>query len=196
MVGIKDKIWLIRLNRGSNEYIITTNPEFVEFFKKHRRHCGSLVWCRCFIQNKKYTIWTYLWLIKTFMVLKREEGIAKIYHAHSYGNSPEFKINTVLKKKDKDSYYFNVYEHSSLNENKVIKVFRTPLKEIENTVWHYRRVIGIDPVDYTNLKELLAPKGYCGEGIPSEFDKFMYPREETKEKPLPFYKRFWNWLLG
>jgi len=155
MVGIekkKVKIWLIRESKGSRNYYLTSDPEFVRDFKKNRRHHGNLVWCRCFLETGKYSVWTYMWALRTYLNLKVNLHISESLMRQS-------AINRGYLKPFEKASWKDTYRFTSYNENiKVIKEFRARLKDIERRLWIFRNILGEESVDFINLRDLVEPK--------------------------------------
>jgi hypothetical protein len=203
MVGMNDKkvnkIWLIRESKGSDIYYLTGDPKFVEYFKSHRRHWGNLIWARGLVEDKRYSYWAHLWLLKTYLVILEDVGKSFLGPwAHISPGTDKIKtdIGNGLYKFSpkytfKDTYRFDF----RLNRNAlcVIKCFRNRLRFIEGVIWDHRNFLGECSLDYSNLKFLIEPRHGLPKNPKGPYDRWRMPEPPKKHKvPISWIARIWK----
>lgn len=196
-----NKIWLIRESKGSDVYYLTGDPEFVKWFKAHRRHWGNLIWARGLTEDKKYSYWAHLWLLKTYLVILNDIGKRKWFLCPWKDINPETdRIKTNIgngrysfssKYTFKDTWRFDF--SSNCYTSSVIKSFRNRLRFIEGVLWDHRNFLGECSLDYGNLQFLIEPRYGLPKNPQGPYDYWRMPEPPKKHKtPISWLSRIWK----
>jgi hypothetical protein len=205
MVGINkkvSKIWLIRESKGSNIYYLTGDPDFVKSFKSHRRHWGNLVWARGLTEDRRYSYWAHLWLLKTYLVILSEVGKG-YWYLPTWGRdiSPEKeRLKTDIggglyrfspKYIFRDTWRFDF--SSNYYSGDIIKNFHNRLRVIEGIIWDHRNFTGECSLDWSNIKFLIEPRHVLPKNPQGPYDRWRMPEEPKKHKaPMSWLSKLWR----
>ena len=197
MVGVKvSRVWLIRESKGSDTYYLTGDPEFVKFFKEHRRHWGNLIWARGIQENRRYSYPTHLWLLKTYLIIleKTGKGWGWPWYSQDLDGCPEgvHRMKTEIgdgtyslgpEHVFKDTYRFNF--ESNCHSGDVIKSFRCRFRFIEGLIWNYRNFLGTTNrlEEWSIIKSLIEPQHKLPRTPEGPYDLWRMPPKDEK-KPL------------
>ena len=204
MVGIIDKkvnkIWLIRESKGSSIFYLTGDPDFVKYFKSHRRHWGNLIWVRGLTEDRRYSYWAHLWLFKTYLAILSEVGRGHWFLA------PWAHVNTDRLKTDlgnglysfspkhtfKDTWRFD-FSHNC-HSGSVIKCFHDRLRSIEGVIWDHRNFTGECSLDWSNIQFLIEPRHILPKTPEGPYDRWRLPEEPPKKHkaPISWIARIWK----
>jgi hypothetical protein len=205
MVGIDqkvNKIWLIRESKGSSIYYLTGDPGFVKYIKSHRRHWGNLVWTRGLTEDRRYSYWAHLWLLKTYLVLLSEVGSGHWYLLTWGCREPREgdRLRTDIgngqyaispKHTFKDTWRFDFSGNHYAGS--VIKSFRNRLRYIEGVIWDCRNFTGECPLDWPNIKFLIEPRHKLPKTPEGPYDRWRMPEEPKKYKaPVSWILKIWK----
>ena len=187
-----NKIWLIRESKGSPKYYITGDPEFVKWFKGHRRHWGNLVWCRGLVEDNRYSYWAHLWLLKTYFVVMNHWG--RRFYLPPYYEERREPIKSEIgpglltftkKHTFKDTYEFDF--KGTWYEDKVIQSFHNKLRFIEGVIWRDRNLLGDCSLDFGNIRDLIEPRHRLPKNPEGPYDEFRLGKPEKKTEHQPWY---------
>jgi len=205
MVGMRvNKIWLIRESKGSNTYYLTGDPEFVKYFKSHRRHWGNLIWVRGLTEDRRYSYWAHLWLLKTYMIILSDIGGGRWFLVPWRDVNPDTeKIKTDIgegsysigsKHTYKDTWRFDF--SSNHYSDRVIKNFRNRLRYIESIIWDHRNFTGECSLDWPNIKFLIEPRHILPRVPQGPYDRWRMPEEPKKHKaPISWLSKIWKKII-